>query len=484
MYEENRKFNWTDLFIKVIIAIIFILFTVWLLSLSVKNATNGLSDSLNVLTDNIFSQNVERMKEVGKEYFTTERLPQKIGEIKTLTLEEMYKKSLILEIKDKNGKTCSSKNSYVAVEKMENEYQMKVYLECGEQKDFIIVIMGCYNYCNTDICEKKQEIAPIKNIEYEYSKTTGGKWGEYGAWSEWSRVEVTNTNNRQVETKVETEKYSYDKVISKNVYEQMNIACPSGYSLTQDGTKCYKVDTKTEYADLTCPSTYNGYSLVGRDGTTCKYSKSSTTTTNSVCPSKEGYTVTVNGFTCNYSKTETYTYQEKVSQTCYKQEIVMSCTNTCAPVVQNRPYDCSYYETKTGNRTLTESGNASCPAGYTNVNNTCVKNVTETTTQGATCPTGYTKGSNNCYKTTSVTSYTDKIMSCPTDYKATQDGSKCFKTVDETVQVIGTRNITLYRYRIREYVGGTVDYKWSSSNNDKNLINAGYKLTGKTREVK
>ena len=32
---------------------------------------------------------------------------------------------------------------------------MKVYLSCGEQEDYIVVIMGCYNYCKTDICEQQ-----------------------------------------------------------------------------------------------------------------------------------------------------------------------------------------------------------------------------------------------------------------------------------------------------------------------------------------
>ena len=47
MEEENRSLSWTDLFIKVIIIAIFVLFTVWLLSLSNKDV----SDSLDVLTN-------------------------------------------------------------------------------------------------------------------------------------------------------------------------------------------------------------------------------------------------------------------------------------------------------------------------------------------------------------------------------------------------------------------------------------------------
>ena len=229
--EENRRFSWTDLFIKVILIVIFVLFTVWLLSLSNK----GLSNSLDVLTDNIFAQNIEKMKEVGKEYFTIERLPEKIGEIETLTLKEMYDKKLILEVKDKNGNACNANDSYVSIEKMENEYQMKVNLECGKEKDYIIVIMGCYNYCDTDICEKKEE---VKEVEYEYKKTTGGKWTDYGNWSEWSKVSVTNTDYRQVETKKVNEEYTYNKVVTNTLYEEYDITCPSEFVLNADKTKC------------------------------------------------------------------------------------------------------------------------------------------------------------------------------------------------------------------------------------------------------
>ena len=97
MYEENRRFSWTNLFIKLIIVVIFILFTIWLLSLTIKNGTSGLANSLDVLTDGIFAENVEKMKEVGKSYFTTERLPEKVGEIKTLTLARMYDENLIFD---------------------------------------------------------------------------------------------------------------------------------------------------------------------------------------------------------------------------------------------------------------------------------------------------------------------------------------------------------------------------------------------------
>ena len=59
----------------------------------------------------------------------------------------------------------------------------------------------------------------------------------------------------------------------------------------------------------------------------------------------------------------------------------------------------------------------------------------------------------------------------------------CYKKVTTNGTETGTRNVTYYRYRTRSYVGGTVDYVWSNSQNDENLLNDGYKLTGNTRNI-
>ena len=386
--EENRRFSWTDLFIKIILVAIFVLFTVWLLSLSTK----GLSNSLDVLTDNIFSQNMEKMKEVGKEYFTLERLPEKVGDIKTLKLKEMYEKKLILSLNDKNGNACSAENSYVSIEKYDNEYQMKVYLECGEEKDYIIVIMGCYDYCDTDICEFDKE--QVKDIEYQYKKTTGGKWTDYGKWSEWSKVAVSKTNYRQVETKVVKEDYTYDKVITETIFANPNV----------------------------CPSTYNGYTLESQEGSTCNYKKA---------VGKQF------GSTCDGCGAEWQTVYEYITK----------------PTI--------------------------CPYGYIESGNSCIKNTIDTTTGTVYCPDEYTKSGNSCVKNEVSTKNTE--VSCPVGYNKTSDNTKCYKDVEKTEKVTETRNVTYYRYRIREYIGGTTNYKWSTSKNDKKLLDAGYKLTGKTR---
>ena len=295
MYEENRRFNWAGLFIKIIIVVIFILFTVWLLSLSSKS----LSTSMGVLTDNIFSENLEKMKEVGKSYFTTERLPQKVGEVNTLTLDRMYDKKLLLPLKDKNGNTCSASNSYVSIEKMEDEYQMKVYLECGDIKDYIIVIMGCYSYCDSDICEKQE----LSALEYEYKKTVGGSWTNWSNWSDWSKTSVTKTNSKDVETKVVKEDYTYEKdVASLKLVGDATCESVSGYTLVSNKNGvCTYSKTTNDTAGVECPYV-SGYTITGKSGLTCNYKKSTAAYEDPVCPKVTGYTNTGrNGFSCEYT---------------------------------------------------------------------------------------------------------------------------------------------------------------------------------------
>ena len=138
-----------------LVLLIFIL--LWLFTTK-QGLKDTLTESLNPLYERIFQENIDTMKEVAISYYTTERLPQKEGETKKLTLGEMLEMKLLLSIKDKNGNMCDSTKSYVEVTKMDKEYKMKVNLSCGDEEDYILVYLGCYNYCQTDVCEKKEVV--------------------------------------------------------------------------------------------------------------------------------------------------------------------------------------------------------------------------------------------------------------------------------------------------------------------------------------
>ena len=528
MEDENRSFSWAGLFIKIILVVIFIIFTVWLLSLSTKDMSN----SLDVLTDNIFSENLEKMKKVGKEYFTKDRLPEKLGDVERLTLEEMYEQNLILEVKDKNGNACSKENSYISVEKFETEYEMKVYLECSEEKGHVIVTINCSEFGTCTETEVEKE--DVKKTEYEYVKHSNGTWGNWGNWSDWSKVEISKLDNRDVETKVEKEEYKYTENITKIDYKDFSKTCRSGYKLTEDGTQCYKIvkDTKNpECADTTnfvsrdgfdckhmeylgttkvCPE---GYEAIGNN---CKKTVSSLEkeTTNPTCPQLEGYlTAKRDGFTCTYTK---HIKGERVD-TRTGETIPANDANYIYEEVGNPVYkmDLNDYTFKWIHtyavfkaEVETTSGTAKCPEKYKQVGNTCERSWLTTNTleaelycpakegytlktnfntcsyekeiiKTAVCPEGYTKNGTVCTKETKEYESYNKV--CTDGYSFTSDGNKCSKEIESTIEKTGVKEITYYRYRLREYLDGTTTYKWSSSKSDKNLLNAGYKLTGRTR---
>ena len=103
----------------------------------------------------IFNDNVQTMKDAAENYFTKERMPEKVGDSSKLTLQQMIDKKLILPFIDKEGKECDTKNSYVKVTKKKTEYELEVHLTCGEESDYIIEPIGCYNFCPDNSCVKE-----------------------------------------------------------------------------------------------------------------------------------------------------------------------------------------------------------------------------------------------------------------------------------------------------------------------------------------
>ncbi len=160
MYTEERKKNLLKEFLlKLILIIIFVLLLIWLVPWP---NMDSYMDALNPLKSQIFNSNIQEMKKAAITYFTSERLPQNVGDRKTLTLQQMLDMKLLIPFVDKNGDSCDVTASYVTIEKQETEYLMKVNLKCGEEENYILVHLGCYAYCTTDICEKKEDPTPVK----------------------------------------------------------------------------------------------------------------------------------------------------------------------------------------------------------------------------------------------------------------------------------------------------------------------------------
>ena len=210
MEEERKGLTVKDVLIRLILIIIFIFLLIWLFPMP----------DLKPLNNQIFLDNVDRMKDVAKSYYTVERLPQDFNTSKQMTLREMIDKHLILPLMDSNGNYCSEDDSYIEVKKTENEYQIKVSLSCSDKKDYIIEHFGCY-----DICSDK-----CKALEATTKKTT-----------------VKKTNEKVVTTKYSDKLYEYEFV--KDVCSQKfdKYVCPSDYYLL--GNKCIKNNSKVIVKD-------------------------------------------------------------------------------------------------------------------------------------------------------------------------------------------------------------------------------------------
>ena len=495
--EDERRINIVKVLLKLIVVVLVILFSAWIVT---KICSNNNPINSDKLVDQVFQDNLNRMKEVGISYFTLERMPKNVGDKEKITLQDMYDKKLILEVRDEENNLCSDTDSYIEVEKYNDEYQMKINLSCSNRKDYIIVVMGCYNYCKNEICEKQEQdvITDSDNdsqqntvIEYEYYKATNGKWTDWSAWSAWQKTYLEPTEYRKVETKVVQEDYTYESTIEEDEYADVIISCPSGYSLNSEGTKCKKISNET--TNPVCP-TISGYTLYNQDGFTCKYK--SNTTVSQVCPSLNGYTIISNqssGWTCVYKKYlrqgQGLSVPQNTSTRIYEfvtTALIHDC-DTCSyysGVIYNifarktQSAVCPSGYTKIGNSCVkTKTNTATCPSGYTKIGNSCVK----TKTNAATCPSGYEKINNTCKKVY----YKSIIKSCPTGFTLTNEtNQRCYKKVTSVITMHDVRDVTYYRYATREYINGTIDYKWSTSNNDKSLLNNGYKLTGRTRTKK
>ena len=227
--EERRGFTIKSLLVRLILIIIFIFLLIWLFPMP----------NLKPLNNQIFADNVDRMKDVAKSYYTTERLPENIGDYKKMTLKEMLDLNLILPLMDSKGKYCSKEDSYVKIEKMENEYLITVYLSCSDKKAMIKEHFGCYDICS-DTCKALE-----KAVAQNETTTT------YKVYSK-ARNTTKRTTTGVTTTWVTTKKgklyeYQFVKNDCKDVFDKY--VCPAGYSLI--GDVCMLDDTDILVEDST-----------------------------------------------------------------------------------------------------------------------------------------------------------------------------------------------------------------------------------------
>ena len=547
MYEERKEsFSVRSLILQILFVVLTVFLLLWLFPTKnyVKDyANDAFTEKLQPLYNQIYSQNITTMKEAAISYFTTDRLPSKVGESVTITLKEMQDKKLVLDLIDSNNKKCDVEKSSVKVEKLDNEYLMTVKLECSDASNYIEVHLGCYDYCKASgVCEKKETpvIKPTnptkpviseKKYQYEYEKITDGKWGDFGEWSQWSKDTITKTEYRNVETKEITEKTgTLVDVIDAKKDVKTTYSCPSGYTL--NGTKCSKKTTNTKNATASTKTTYScpsGYTL---NGTKC--SKKTTATKNATANKKTTYSCpsgyTLNGTKCNKVTTssinatanKTTTYSCSSGYTLNGTKCSKKTTDTKNATANTTYGDWASQGKQTFNTVQysTDTRRVVLVASYikTDCTSNCttnkwvylIMNRSKKTTYS--CPSGYTLNGTKCKKTTTATKNATAnkktTYSCPSGY--TLNGTKCSKKTTDTKTATKNEKVTYscsnkdytlngdkctktvdvytkytyYRYQEKKFISGTRDIKWSTSKTDSTLLKQGYVLTGNKKEIK
>jgi hypothetical protein len=149
MYEESNRnilSGWLGFILKLVLLAIFVFILCWLFT---RNSGNKV-----VLEKNYFGENITSMKEAAMEYYTSSKLPAKVGETKKISLNEMLNQKLLVDFTD-NGKQCNTSESYTQVTKTaDNNYALKVSLTCGKESDYIVTTIEKNNNSNCDLSGK------------------------------------------------------------------------------------------------------------------------------------------------------------------------------------------------------------------------------------------------------------------------------------------------------------------------------------------
>ena len=482
---ENRGFPFRDFLLKLILIIIFVFLLVWLLPKFISPKTvennnssnnNNSNSEISATNSQIFMDNINMMKDAAISYYTDERLPKEVGTYEKMTLSDMIGKKLIVALVDKNNKACDVEKSYVKITKTDDEYILKINLKDSEKEDYILVHLGCYTYCDTDVCEKKEtEIlvkgaktnnntttknptttnetkteqkendnkeenssdsseenskdeevpVPVKNYIYEYQKTTGTKFSEWTKWSDWSK---TSCNTKEINcddnsTTCLKKLQMYTRKEQIGTYNQKYVAT-------------YNETVKTgSYTQKAC-SNYN-YVIINNKTYV-------TTTSYNVINSITSSTTTANGWKkvgrASYSNpprdTSTVHYEFVGADYSY-------CDDTCTSLPN------FYYDKWVYTGSLKEvSSTTSTPTGTT-------ISSSNSTTVTATC---------NSYTTKEIPIYGTISKSYIASRKEPLYGTVCYQSTK-------TRKVT---------TSGKTQYKWSY-HNDTNLLNNGWSYTGASK---
>lgn len=133
MYQESNNshtIGWLKIVVKILLAFLVVILSAKLISMIINNRDES-------QTKNQMQSNLETMMTVAKEYFVEEKLPKEVGSSLKVNLSDLIKDKKIESIKDADGKECSVDESFIKATKLDKEYQLKAYLVCGKDTDYL-----------------------------------------------------------------------------------------------------------------------------------------------------------------------------------------------------------------------------------------------------------------------------------------------------------------------------------------------------------
>ena len=308
--------------------------------------------------------------------------------------------------------------------------------------------VGCYD-SETTVYAKWEKIEEDKHeysCEYNISTPGSDSWSE---WSSWSTEKVEATSDKEVETSVK-------KVVTGTKTEEKVVGTKYETYIKEYTTVKKQVGTKKETKVV-------GY----------KYEKVpvKTVTQRVVVGTKQVDT----------GKTMTKTTYVKVPAG-YKNVYVESGSGTTIPTNTNE-----YTYIKKGSTTSQSCSGCVTKTIYTwDVYKKVIVYKAEQRTEQI--PVYRTE---NIYETKDVTIYTTKKVdiydTVETPIYETQSVPVYAVReveVKDTIKIDVYDDVTYYRYRVKQYIGGATESVWSTCDPvDEDLINKGYKLTGKKKEA-
>lgn len=243
MYEETKiKFDWKGFLLKFAIIILVVILVIKLLPTKQKSHSES------------FTSNLTKLKDVSINYFQNKNLPDKENDTKVVTLSDLIVSGKISKLQDSKGKECDEENSYIEATKNGSEYEVEVFLKCGNEEDTI--------YIYKTMCE---ETKCNETTTTTTKKTT-------------TKKENNNTNNQKPAT---TKKQEYiTKVVTKE----------KKYYVVFDTDKAVSIPTQTlklgEKATRPQDPKKDGYTFLGWYYNNKEYDFNSPVTSNIILTAK------------------------------------------------------------------------------------------------------------------------------------------------------------------------------------------------------